>query len=117
VPVVFEEAADGDPVARAIVETDASRFADAVRTTAFQLGLDPAYPLVLAGGVLRHPQATLHADAIARLVPDAVTVRAHWEPVVGALLLAYDEAGTEPDADTLRTSLPSGTFFATRSDP
>jgi len=117
VPVVFEEAAGGDQVARAIIETDAARFADAVRTTAFQLGLDPAYPLVLAGGVLRHPQATIHADAVARLVPDAVAVRAEWEPVVGALLLACDEAGAEPDADTLRTSLPSGTFFATRPDP
>ena len=62
-------------------------------------------------------QAVLHADAIARFAPDAIAVRAHWEPVVGALLMACDEAGVEPDPDTLRTSLPSGTFFATRSDP
>jgi N-acetylglucosamine kinase-like BadF-type ATPase len=117
VPVVFEEAAAGDAAARAIIETDASRFADAVRTTAFQLGLESPYPLVLAGGVLRHPEAALHADAIAHAVPDAVAVRAHWEPVVGALLMAFDEAAVAPDVETLRTTLPAGTFFATRSDP
>ena len=104
-------------MARSIIETDASRFADAARTTAFQLGLASPYPLVLAGGVLRQPQAAIHVDAVARNVPDSVVVRAHWEPVVGALLLACDEAGIDPDPDTLRTSLPSGTFFATRSDP
>jgi N-acetylglucosamine kinase-like BadF-type ATPase len=117
VPVVFEEAAAGDGVARAIIETDASRFADAVRTTAFHLALETPFPLVLAGGVLRHAEASLHADAIAAAVPGAVTVRAGWEPVVGALLLAYDEAEAEPDVETLRTSLPSVAFFATRLDP
>jgi N-acetylglucosamine kinase-like BadF-type ATPase len=117
VPLVFVEAAAGDEVARAIIETDASRFADAVRTTALRLDLEAPYALVLAGGVLRHPAASLHADAVARNVPDAVTVRATWEPAVGALLLACDEAGKVPDPDRLRGSLPAESFFATRADP
>ena len=117
VPVVFEEAAAGDEVARAIIETDASRFADAVRTTAARLGLAVPYALVLAGGVLRHPAATLHADAVAQGVPDAVAVRATWEPAAGALLLACDEVGSSPDPARLRESLPAEAFFATRSDP
>jgi N-acetylglucosamine kinase-like BadF-type ATPase len=117
VPVVFEEAAAGDEVARAIIETDASRFADAVRTTALRLELPTPYALVLAGGVLRHPAASLHADAIARGAPDAITVRATWEPAAGALLLAYDEAGAEPDTERLRATLPADSYFATRSDP
>ena len=75
------------------------------------------YALVLAGGVLRHPAAQLHVDAVARDVPDAITVRATWEPAVGALLLACDEAGEAPDLDVLRATLPAETFFATRSDP
>ena len=116
VPMVFEEAAAGDRVARAIIETDASRFADAVRTTAARLGLATPYALVLAGGVLRHPAASLHADAIARGVPDAVAVRASWEPAAGAVLLACDEAGFAPAPDRLRESLPADAFFATRSD-
>ena len=72
--------------------------------------------LVLAGGVLRHPAASLHADAIARGVPDAVAVRASWEPAAGAVLLACDEAGFVPAPDRLRESLPADSFFATRSD-
>ena len=117
VPVVLEEAAAGDAVALAIIESDAARFADAVRTTADQLELTAPYALVLAGGVLRHPDAQLHVDAVARGVPDAVTVRATWEPAVGALLLACDEAGFAPDPDRLRGTLPAESFFATRSDP
>jgi hypothetical protein len=72
---------------------------------------------VLAGGVLRHPAASLHAPAVARDVPDAITVRATWEPAAGALLLAYDEAGEVPDPDVLRATLPAESFFATRADP
>lgn len=117
VPMVFEEAAAGDAVARGIIETDAARFADAVRTTAARLDLAAPYALVLAGGVLRHPAASLHADAVARGVPDASTVRATWEPAAGALLLACDEVGLVPDPDRLRGSLPAASFFATRSDP
>ena len=117
VPVVFEEAVAGDEVARGIIEADASRFADAVRTTAGRLALEAPYALVLAGGVLRHPAAAMHADAIARGVPDAVAVRATWEPAAGALLLACDEVGFDPDPARLRESLPADSFFATRSDP
>jgi hypothetical protein len=72
---------------------------------------------VLAGGVLRHPAAALHADAIAHGAPGAVAVRATWEPAAGALLLAFDEAGEEPDPVRLRETLPADAFFATRSDP
>ncbi len=94
VPVVFEEAAAGDAVARAIIETDASRFADAVRID----GLPPRRSRRRSRWCWRAAccairEASLHADAIAHAVPDAVTVRAAWEPVVGALLLACDEAG------------------------
>ncbi len=117
VPMVFEEALAGDAVALAIIETDASRFADAVRTTASRLELETPHALVLAGGVLRHPAAHLHADAVARAVPDAIAVRATWEPAAGALLLACDEAGEVPDPDRLRGTLPAESFFATRSDP
>lgn len=117
VPIVLEEAAAGDEVALAIIETDAARFADAVRATAQRLELRAPYALVLAGGVLRHPAASLHADAVARDVPDAIAVRAAWEPVAGALLLACDEADEVPDPDRLLSTLPAETFFATRSDP
>ena len=117
VPVVFEEAAAGDEVARAIIETDASRFADAVRTTAFQLGLESPYAAGAGGR-----RAAASGGRAARRRDRALRARrdrraGDWEPAVGALLLACDEAGVEPDPDALRTSLPAGTFFATRSDP
>ena len=51
-------------------------------------------------------------------MPDAVAVRATWEPATGALLLACDEVGFEPyPARTPAGSLPAEAFFATRSDP
>ena len=103
VPVVFEEAAEGDEVARAIIETDASRFADAVRTTAFQLGLEAPYALVLAGGVLRHPQAVLCTPTRSRAscpmrspcgrTGSRPSARCCWPAT---------RSGVEPDPDTLR---------------
>ena len=56
VPVVLEEAAAGDEVALALIETDAARSpTPSARPRA--LGLPVPYGLVLAGGVLRHPSA------------------------------------------------------------
>ena len=117
VPVVFEEAAAGDEVARAIIEADASRFADAVRTTAARLGLEAPYALVLAGGVLRHPAAPCTPTRSRAGVPDAVAVRATWEPAAGALLLACDEVGFDPYPARLRESAAGGAFFATALGP
>ncbi|CAL9447015.1 N-acetylglucosamine kinase [Streptomyces sp. enrichment culture] len=96
-PVLFATAADGDPVARSLVE----RLADeVVGMAAVALGrlelLDEETPVVLGGGVLaaRHPllddgvRERLAARA-PKAVPQVVTAR----PVLGAALLGLDRTG------------------------
>jgi N-acetylglucosamine kinase-like BadF-type ATPase len=100
-PVLFATAADGDPIARAIVD----RLADEVVTmatvalTRLDL-LEEETPVLLGGGVLaaRHPQL---ADGISELLavraPKAVPRVVTASPVLGAALLGLDrvEARTE----------------------
>ncbi|MFI6659425.1 N-acetylglucosamine kinase [Streptomyces sp. NPDC050523] len=100
-PVLFATAADGDPIARAIVD----RLADEVVTmatvalTRLDL-LEEETPVLLGGGVLaaRHPQLSdgireLLAVRAPKAVPRVVTA----SPVLGAALLGLDQvdAGTE----------------------
>ncbi|MFI6564599.1 N-acetylglucosamine kinase [Streptomyces sp. NPDC050534] len=100
-PVLFATAADGDPIARAIVD----RLADEVVTmatvalTRLDL-LEEETPVLLGGGVLaaRHPQLS---DGISELLavraPKAVPRVVTASPVLGAALLGLDQvdAGTE----------------------
>ncbi|MFG2787178.1 N-acetylglucosamine kinase [Streptomyces sp. NPDC048419] len=100
-PVLFATAADGDPIARAIVD----RLADEVVTmatvalTRLDL-LEEETPVLLGGGVLaaQHPQLgdeirELLAVRAPKAVPRVVTA----SPVLGAALLGLDrvDAGTE----------------------
>ncbi|MBA2949289.1 N-acetylglucosamine kinase [Streptomyces himalayensis] len=96
-PVLFATAADGDPVARSIVD----RLADEVVTWATvaleRLDLlDEETPVLLGGSVLaaRHPQLDgrireLLAERAPKAVPQVVAVR----PVLGAALLGLDHVG------------------------
>ncbi|MFG2132384.1 N-acetylglucosamine kinase [Streptomyces sp. NPDC048751] len=101
-PVLFGTAAEGDPVARAIVD----RLADEVVTMAVvalsRLDLlDEETPVLLGGGVLmaRHPQledgiTDLLAARAPKAVPRVVTAR----PVLGAALLGLDRVGAGVEA-------------------
>jgi hypothetical protein len=55
---------------------------------------------VLTGGVFHNPSAVL-ADAIMANVPQGDPVQLHHAPVIGALLLAFDEAGIDPDTSLI----------------
>jgi N-acetylglucosamine kinase-like BadF-type ATPase len=101
---VLDEAEAGDAVARDIVELVGRRLGDYARVCAARTGqLGSPFPLVLTGGVLRHPSPLLRA-AIHERVPDGVAVYPEIEPVVGALLLAADHVGARPDRARLRTA-------------
>ncbi|MEU6660780.1 BadF/BadG/BcrA/BcrD ATPase family protein [Streptomyces sp. NPDC046821] len=100
-PVLFATAADGDPVARSLVD----RLADeVVAMSAVALGrlglLDEETPVLLGGSVLaaRHPQLDdrireLLAVRAPKAVPTVVTAR----PVLGAVLLGLDAVGAPED--------------------
>ncbi|MFI7415169.1 N-acetylglucosamine kinase [Streptomyces sp. NPDC049627] len=103
-PVLFATAADGDPVARAVVD----RLADEVVTmatvalTRLDL-LEEETPVLLGGGVLaaRHPQLT---DGIQSLLtshaPKAVPKVVTASPVLGAALLGLDATGAPTETHT-----------------
>ena len=119
-PVLLDEAARGDDVAREIITRAAERNADAALAAANAVGLrHEPFRLVLNGGVLRHPSGLL-SDAICwrieAVAPDVTTVSDPPEPVVGAVLMALDltEGPNAPEvAQRLVATLPGDELFAT----
>ena len=102
---VLDEAELGDIVARDIVRHVGGLAGDYARVSAERTGqLGAPFPLVLLGGVLRHPSQLLR-DAIHDRIPESVPVYPDIEPVVGALLLAADAVGAKPDRSEIRDAL------------
>lgn len=96
-PVLFATAAEGDPVARAVVDRLAQEVVAmaVVALTRLEL-LDEETPVLLGGGVLTggHPQLDdgvreLLSARAPKAVPSVVTAR----PVLGAALLGLDAVG------------------------
>lgn len=93
---------------------------DYAGVAAAKVGLgDAPFPLVLAGGVLRHPSLALQNAIVARVqakLPHAQPQVARFEPVVGALLLALEAAPGQVQPtiyEKLAAELPQADFFAT----
>jgi N-acetylglucosamine kinase-like BadF-type ATPase len=109
--VVLDEADAGDPVAREIVDIQGRILSSEALACARQVGMDDGpFRLVLAGGVMRHPTTRL-VNMIAEGIPEAEPVRSTDEPVVGALLFAFDRAGLTPDIERMRSSGPASALF------
>ena len=104
---VLDEAEAGDAVATDIVRLAGTRLGDYARISAARTGqVGSRFPLVLAGGVLRHPSVLLR-DSILGRVPDAAPIYPSAEPVVGAVLLGADSIGAHPSLDKLQDALLS----------
>ncbi|MDQ1019445.1 N-acetylglucosamine kinase [Streptomyces afghaniensis] len=96
-PVLFATAADGDPVARAIVERQADEVVAMAVVALTRLDLlDEPTPVLLGGGVLAAGHAQLNgriagvlSDRAPKATPQVVTAA----PVLGAALLGLDEVG------------------------
>jgi len=99
-PAVLDEAAAGDAIAAGIVAGHGRVLAGQARSCAAAVELAEPFPVVLTGGVFQHPSAVL-ADAIMAGIPGGRPVRVPHAPVIGALLLAFDRAGVEPDLDRI----------------
>lgn len=118
--VLLDEAGTGDTAARRLVREHGQALGGYALATARQVGIERTpFTLVLAGGVLRHPVRLLHDALIAAVrssSPDVLIVDTPFEPVVGALLLAFETAGItidEPLMARLMPTLPPAVFFAT----
>ncbi|MBV7699264.1 BadF/BadG/BcrA/BcrD ATPase family protein [Streptomyces sp. TRM70350] len=101
-PVLFATAADGDPVARALVDRLAEEVVTMATVALARLDLlDEETPVLLGGSVLaaRHPQLDdgvrdLLAARAAKAVPRVVTA----PPVLGAALLGLDRVEADAGA-------------------
>ncbi|MFD1151035.1 N-acetylglucosamine kinase [Saccharothrix hoggarensis] len=108
-PVLFEVAAAGDAVARAVVDRLVEEVVLLARVSLARLGLlGEAVDVVLGGGVLTGTGGVVVDAVDARLRVDAPAVRVRVvdvPPVVGAALLGLDALGAAPGAEVrLRTA-------------
>ncbi|MFD9796695.1 N-acetylglucosamine kinase [Streptomyces sp. NPDC059070] len=100
-PVLFEVAAGGDPVARALVDRQAEEIVAlaVVALTRLEL-LDEPVPVLLGGSVLaaRHPQLDDGVrELLAARAPRAVPLVVAASPVLGAGLLGLDAVGADAE--------------------
>jgi len=119
-PILLHEADAGDSTSRTIVKTHGKAIGEYVLAAARKVFLDgEPFPLVLAGGVFRHPSRLLERSILSRVrreCPGVHVVRTRFEPVVGALLFGFDTAGLRTDArimSRMAATLPPDEVFAT----
>jgi N-acetylglucosamine kinase-like BadF-type ATPase len=95
--VLFAVAADGDPVARSLVDRQAAEICAMATAAMRQLGMAPAgVPVVLGGGVLESRDPLLHAEIerqLAETAPGADVRLLDVPPIAGAALLGLDYVG------------------------
>jgi N-acetylglucosamine kinase-like BadF-type ATPase len=122
-PVLLDAADDDDETASTIVCDLGNRLGDYAVVAARKVGIiDTPFHLVLAGGVFRHHSRNLQDCVISRVhthSPDARPQESTLEPVIGAVLLAFDEIDHPVDdsvLDNLRRTAPPPAFFATAKD-
>jgi N-acetylglucosamine kinase-like BadF-type ATPase len=122
-PILVAAAADGDAVARSVLEALADEAAAFAIAAIRRTGLTRrAVPVVLAGGVARgaHPILTALIDERVRAVAPAAICRVlHAPPVVGAALMALDVVAPDDTAarDRARASLTTPALAAAAIDP
>ncbi len=96
--VLLDVVSAGDVTARRIATAMGNDLGDYALAAARQVGiLQEPFDLVLGGSVFKHTEwllADALIDRVRKVAPDCVVVRSTLDPVVGALLLAYDETGT-----------------------
>ncbi len=117
---LFDAAESGDHAARQIVIAHGKALGDYASVAARKVGLlEESFPLVLTGGVLRHPSPLLR-DALVERVREAAPrvrpIQSRFEPAAGAVLLALELARIDTDVPLLQRlekTLPGAAFFAT----
>jgi N-acetylglucosamine kinase-like BadF-type ATPase len=119
-PMVLDEAEAGDSAAAGIVQEHGVHLAEYALAAARKVNLHhTTFPLVLNGGVFRHPgQGLVNAivSHLAPVYPNVQPVRSRHEPAVGALMLALESAGvviTDGVMGQIEQSMPSQELFHT----
>jgi N-acetylglucosamine kinase-like BadF-type ATPase len=114
-PILLDEAHAGDTLALMVVTEHGARLGDIALVAARKVGIeDTPFPLVLGGGVFRHPTSVLEdaiVDQIRLVSPEVRPIRSPHEPIVGVLFEALAAASTTVNQtvkDRLLRSLPEG---------
>jgi N-acetylglucosamine kinase-like BadF-type ATPase len=100
-PLVFQAAEQGDAVALALIEQAGCKLGEMAVGVIHQLGFEEEeFEVILMGGLFegRPPVQPAMQRAIHAVAPGARLVRLQALPVVGAALLAMEEAGLQPAA-------------------
>jgi N-acetylglucosamine kinase-like BadF-type ATPase len=116
-PVVFQVAAEGDPIAARIVARQADEIVTLATVMAGRLSLlDVAFAVVLGGGVLRaRPPGLIDPilSALAMAAPKATVTVVDAPPVLGAALSALDALGAPAAAHAaVREALASRSDYS-----
>ncbi len=120
---LLDEAEAGDFLARKVVVEHGQALGDYATVGARLVGIEGTpFSLVLAGGVLRHPSPLLSntiIERVRRTSPDVRPTRVRYEPIIGVLFTALEDAGvTLNDALLQRMvpTMPPPELFATTLD-
>jgi len=102
-PICFEAAYDGDEVATGLIARFATEAGISANALIRKLGLEEdEFEVVLAGSVFKG-KGPLMIDTVKETIkpvaPKAHVITPRYEPVVGALMLALEEAGVEISGD------------------
>lgn len=119
-PIILDLAEQGDEVARAMIIDHGVRLAQYALAAARKVGIERTpFHLILNGGVFRHP-GRLMRDTITQYVrevsPEVTIYMSRYEPVIGALMLAFEADGLATDAARLEAfnrTMPSEAVFKT----
>jgi N-acetylglucosamine kinase-like BadF-type ATPase len=110
-PILLDEAEADDDVALRVVREHGETLGDIALAAAHRVEIEHApFHLVLAGGVFRHPGATLEDAIVARVrltAQDIRPVRTTQEPITGVLVQALRLAGAVVDPSTLDQLTPT----------
>lgn len=113
-PLLLDEADAGDATALRIVRDYGEALGDMALVAARQVGLaGSAFPLVLAGGMFRHPTTVLEDIISARVhttEPAAHAMRSPVEPIAGVVIEALAAAGVpidQPLLDRVAADIPA----------
>ncbi|HEY62948.1 MAG TPA: ATPase [Caldilineae bacterium] len=122
-PLVFDAAAEGDEVARALIVHHGHELALYATAGIRRLGMeDLEFEVVLSGSIFKGRGTLLHdtiRSDILQVAPRARVVRPRFEPAIGALLVALEAIRAPVDAHVyanLARTHPAPELFDTRGE-
>ena len=120
VPLVFEAALKGDPIAVEIIVRQGKGLAEYATAMARRFNMcEIEFDIVVAGSVFKGVGPLLIdtiTQEVHQVAPRAHIVRPHFEPAIGSVLLAYDALGIEVTDDIyarLAETTPDAKLFDT----